>query len=110
MDTTYKIIDHTLIISLSSELDHHNASMIKEQSDQCFYSNQIRNIIFDFTKTGFMDSSGIGVIMGRYKLVKSLGGKVSIVNINKTIERIFEISGLYKLVKKYESIEKALNG
>ena len=110
MEAKYKIIDNTLIIKLSSELDHHNASMIKEQTDQCFYHNQIKNIIFDFSKTAFMDSSGIGVIMGRYKMVKRLGGNVSIVNINKSIERIFEISGLYKLVQKHESLEKALKG
>ena len=51
----------------------------------------------------FMDSSGIGVIMGRYKLVKKRGGSITVTNINNSIDRIFTISGLYKIVIKTET-------
>jgi stage II sporulation protein AA (anti-sigma F factor antagonist) len=50
-----------------------------------------------------MDSSGIGVIMGRYKLVKNMGGEITVTNINQSIDRIFTISGLYKIVNKTET-------
>lgn len=88
------------MIFLPEELDHHNAKIITEQSDWYIVSNQIKNIIFNFKRTNFMDSSGIGVIMGRYKLIKSVGGEITVTNINQSIDRIFTISGLYKLVNK----------
>lgn len=108
MKTDYKIFGNTLIINLGSELDHHNANIIREHSDKHIFSGQIKNIIFDFSHTDFMDSSGIGVIMGRYKLVDGIGGKVSIVNVNNSINRIFQISGLHKVISKYDNWEEAL--
>lgn len=108
METLYQIVGRTLIIYLSNELDHHNASTIKKQSDWYIINNQIQNIVFDFNNTDFMDSSGIGVIMGRYRLIEHLNGRIAVVNINAAIERIFYISGLYKIVKKYDSLEQAV--
>ena len=108
MKTEYEVQGNTLIIMLGSELDHHNATIIRENSDKYVYSGQVKNIIFDFTNTNFMDSSGIGVIMGRYKLVNGVGGKVSMVSVNKRIDRIFHISGMHKIIKKYDNLKKAL--
>lgn len=100
MEVLYEVRGENLLIFLPEELDHHNAKVITEQSDWYIISNQIKNIIFNFKRTNFMDSSGIGVIMGRYKLIKSLGGEITVTNINQSIDRIFTISGLYKLVNK----------
>lgn len=97
MDTLYEIKGKTLIIYMPSELDHHSAQLITEYTDWFVTSNNICNMVFDFNNTEFMDSSGIGVIMGRYKLVQKLGGKISIKNINQSVNRIFTISGIYKL-------------
>lgn len=100
MEVLYEVRGENLLIFLPEELDHHNSKIITEQSDWYIISNQIKNIIFNFKRTNFMDSSGIGVIMGRYKLIKSLGGEITVTNINQSIDRIFTISGLYKLVNK----------
>lgn len=100
MEVLYEVRGENLLIYLPEELDHHNAKIITEQSDWYIISNQIKNIIFNFKRTNFMDSSGIGVIMGRYKLIKSVGGEITVTNINQSIDRIFTISGLYKLVNK----------
>lgn len=100
MEVLYEVRGENLLIFLPEELDHHNSKIITEQSDWYIISNQIKNIIFNFKRTNFMDSSGIGVIMGRYKLIKSLGGEITVTNINQSIDRIFTISGLYKLVTK----------
>ena len=102
MEVLYEVRGENLLIFLPEELDHHNSKVITEQSDWYIISNKIKNIIFNFNRTNFMDSSGIGVIMGRYKLIKSLGGQITVTNINQSIDRIFTISGLYKLVKKTE--------
>ncbi len=65
----FEIINKCLVIKLMEELDHHNALTIREQSDKLISGKNIKDIIFDFTGSDFMDSSGIGVIMGRYKKV-----------------------------------------
>lgn len=100
MEVLYEVRGENLFIYLPEELDHHNAKIITEQSDWYIVSNRIKNIIFNFKRTNFMDSSGIGVIMGRYKLIKSRGGEITVTNINNSIDRILTISGLYKIVNK----------
>lgn len=96
----YKIENDEMIVFLDRELDHHNANITKEQIDSLVMKGNIRTICFDFSDTNFMDSSGIGIIMGRYKLLEAIGGKVYVTNINKNIERIFLISGLYKIIER----------
>lgn len=107
--TTYEINERSLIIRLNEELDHHNAMMIKDKADRLIERNHIKHIIFDFAGAGFMDSAGIGVIMGRYKKVIFIGGKIAVASVNSTVDRIFRLSGLYKIIDKYDSVETALN-
>lgn len=104
----FEITDHCLIIKLKEELDHHNAIPIREQADKLIMKYNIKDIIFDFTGSNFMDSSGIGVIMGRYKKVIFTGGKVAVTGISSNVDRIFRLSGLYKIINKYETIYEAL--
>ena len=72
----YQVQENCLTIFLPNELDHHNAEEIKKEADHLIEKNHIRYVIFDFADTAFCDSSGIGVIMGRYKKVYMLGGEV----------------------------------
>ena len=104
----YEIIGHCLLIRLKKELDHHCASYVKERSDYLIDKRRIKNVIFDFEKSMFMDSSGIGVIMGRYKRVIFTGGKVAVCNVNKAVDRVFELSGLYKIIQKYSTTGEAI--
>lgn len=96
----YKIENEEMVVFLDSELDHHNANITKEKIDSEVMKGRVKTIGFDFTNTNFMDSSGIGIIMGRYKLLAAIGGNVYVTNINKNIERIFLISGLYKIIER----------
>ncbi len=105
----FEIDRRCLIIKLNKELDHHNALLIRERADKLIEKNHIKHIIFDFSGASFMDSAGIGVIMGRYKKVIFIGGKAAVANVNSTIDRIFRLSGLYKIIEKYDSVEAALN-
>jgi anti-sigma F factor antagonist len=107
VDTSFEIINRCLIIHLNQELDHHCAVKIREKSDKLIDKENIRNIIFDFENTAFMDSSGIGVIMGRYKRVIFMGGKVAVVGVSNSIDRILHLSGLYKIIDKYENVTDA---
>ncbi len=106
--TTYDVCGRCLIIRLQEELDHHNAIRIKDTADRLIDRNNIKHIIFDFSGASFMDSAGIGVIMGRYRKVIFIGGKTAVANVNSTVDRIFRISGLYKIIEKYDTVEAAL--
>ena len=108
-ETSYEINQRHLIIRLNEELDHHNAIQIREKADRVIDRNHIKHIGFDFSGAGFMDSAGIGVIMGRYKKVVFVGGKIAVAGVNSTVDRIFRLSGLYKIIEKYDSVETALN-
>ena len=99
MDTFYEIKGDTLTIFTPDEIDHHSASVIIEYSDIYIAKNNIKNMIFDFENTDFMDSSGIGIVIGRYKLISGLGGKIKLINMKRNVERMFEISGVKKLLE-----------
>ncbi len=100
--------DRTLIVELGGELDHHAASEIREKIDKEINTNMIKNLVIDLKDLSFMDSSGIGVIIGRYKLIQKLEGKTCLINLNPGINRIIEISGLKKIIPTYEDVNDAL--
>ncbi len=100
--------NQTLIVKIVGEIDHCSSNEITSKTDKEYKRLNSKNIIFDLSDVTFMDSSGIGVIMGRYKNVAANGGIVAAAAINKDLKKIFEISGLFKIVKYYENIDKAL--
>jgi stage II sporulation protein AA (anti-sigma F factor antagonist) len=99
----------TLIVGIIGELDHHSAEYIKQKIDGELMKATIKNVVFDFSKVSFMDSSGIGVILGRYKNIQKINGKAAIVNPSSQIAKIFEMSGLFKIIPLYDNINKAIN-
>lgn len=98
----YQVEENCLTIFLPGELDHHNAEEIRKGADKLIEENHIKCVIFDFQETNFMDSSGIGVIMGRYKMVYLLGGEVWAVHANERIKKILTMSGVTKIIQMYE--------
>lgn len=104
----FEVMNQCLVVRLYEELDHHNSISLREESDKIISGKYIKDIIFDFTGSEFMDSSGIGVIMGRYKKVIFAGGKVAVTGVNQSIDRIFRLSGLYKIIHKFDSVEDAV--
>lgn len=99
MDNLIIVKGNCMYVKLPQDLDCNNAVFIRSESDKIMERENIRNIIFDFEKTNFMDSTGIGVIMGRYKSIKLVGGNVSAVNVNATVEKLLTLSGIHKLIR-----------
>ena len=99
---------HTLVVDIDGELDHHTADFLRDKVDSVLEDPNIKNIVFDLKKLKFMDSSGIGVLIGRYKVVSQRGGVVAVTGVTPQINKIFEVSGLYKIIKKYNSLDTAL--
>lgn len=98
----YEITDETIRIKLPEELDHSNALEIRKKADESIYEGKVKNVEFNFEATTFMDSSGIGMIIGRHRLVSPLGGKIYITGVKGNVERIMKISGLHRIVTEKE--------
>jgi stage II sporulation protein AA (anti-sigma F factor antagonist) len=97
-----------LIARLEGELDHHSSESTREKIDKYISEKNLNKIILDLSKLTFMDSSGIGLVMGRYKKVTEKRGKMMIVGDNRNIERILNMSGLLKIIELYPTIEQAV--
>ena len=95
----FQVIDNCLMVKLPEEVDHHRAAYICEGADKLIIREEVNNVIFDFEDTRFMDSSGIGIIMGRYKKISCFGGHVYAIHTDKQIERILRMSGLKNIVE-----------
>lgn len=96
----YELQRHTLTVCLRSELDHRAAEEIRAELDELLKNRSIRRLVLDLGRLKFMDSSGIGLIIGRYKLMARRGGSVSIANADERMDRIFRMAGLYQLVDR----------
>ena len=88
-----------LVVKMPQELDHHAAGRLRAETDYLIAKYPVRCIVFDFRSTVFMDSSGIGVILGRCRNMSFHGGKVHAVNLNQQVQKIFRVSGLHKIVE-----------
>ena len=101
----YQVQENCLTIYPHSEVDHHTAEEMRKNADALIERNHIKFVIFDFEMTDFMDSSGIGVIMGRYKIIRLVGGEVWAVHANARIKKILTMSGMTKIMQIYEEDE-----
>lgn len=105
---SYEPCKQALIIHMPRELDHHNCRNLRYETDLLFAENYINRVVFDFSRTEFMDSSGIGILLNRYKQLNLSGGRAAIYGANARIARILAIGGVEKLMKVCGSREAAL--
>ena len=98
---------NNLVVQFKGELDHHTTESVREKIDQQYFDQKIKNIILDLRGLTFMDSSGIGLIMGRYRNCIDKNGLVAIVSDNAYVDKILRMSGLLKIINVYPSIEAA---
>ncbi|MBS5283291.1 MAG: anti-sigma factor antagonist [Clostridiales bacterium] len=107
---TYEAMGDTLIIHMPKELDHHNCRSLKGNTDLLLEGNYIGRIIFDFTATTFMDSSGIGVLLNRYKQMAASRGLTSYYGAGPQVGRILEMGGIRRLIPGFKTREEAVKG
>ena len=88
-----------LSIALHGEIDHHSAVQIRTELDSLLYEERPKKVILDLSGIEFMDSSGLGLIMGRYALLQKLGGVLTLRNPHERIVKIFELAGLGRMVQ-----------
>ena len=101
-----EIKDDKLLVKLKGELDEYVCSFIKAQIDYEYKSNFLKDIIFDFEKVTFIDSSALGMIICRYKIVNSVGGKVYIIGAKNQVKKIFDISNIDSIIPIFNDIDE----
>ncbi|HWQ77377.1 MAG TPA: anti-sigma factor antagonist [Anaerovoracaceae bacterium] len=108
MQIEFEMIDDILIANLDGELDHHTSSVIREEIDKTVDAFHSKHLIFNFGKVAFMDSSGIGVIMGRYNKISQLGGRLVITGCNEYIDRILDMAGIYTIADRVKTVTDSI--
>lgn len=98
-----------LIVRLKGELDHHTAEIVKARLEEAIGRGDSQHIVLSLRELVFMDSSGLGVILGRYKQITGKGGKMVVCDVNSHMYRLFEMSGLFKIVSMEPSEQAALS-
>lgn len=107
MESIYYEEDKQLIIKILDEIDEFSVQKIRGRVDYELERYMPKKVIFDFDNVTFMDSAGIGLIIGRYKLANMLGIEIEITNLTHSVKKIFEMSGILKLIPTTNLKEKA---
>lgn len=98
MESKFYEEDKLLVFKITDEIDDCNVQKIRRRADYEIERYMPRKVIFDFDSVTFMDSSGIGLLIGRYKFTNMLGGKLEVANLTQNVKKIFEMSGILKLI------------
>ena len=101
MDHMFTLTGTTLTVHLPSEVDHHSTEQLQRETDRLIQSRNIRCILFDFGDTVFMDSSGIGMLLGRYKMIRFVGGTMAAINVKERMRRVLLLSGVIAAETKH---------
>lgn len=103
-----EVKESVLCVRLSGELDHHTAEELRRRVNETVEKEKIEHMVFNFQELHFMDSSGLGVILGRYKQIKNIGGEMVVCAVSPPVKRLFDMSGLFKIIRLEESEGRAL--
>ena len=99
MECIYIPDKRALTMKVTEEIDEHTTEKLRRKMDNEITRLLPRKVIFDFCNVNFMDSAGIGMLLGRYKVIRMLGGELEVVNVNRQIKKLFEMSGILKIIK-----------
>jgi stage II sporulation protein AA (anti-sigma F factor antagonist) len=94
MNVTIESSGNLMIAYLIGEIDHHSSAQLREKIDNVLVYKKPKHLILDFKNVSFMDSSGIGLVMGRYRIMQGLKGTLEIRNVTKQTKKLMELAGL----------------
>ncbi len=103
MEMTTLCRDGKMIVYLRGEIDHHTAGEIRDGVDRMIAQIRPTTLILDLSDIEFMDSSGLGLVLGRYRRIKEYGGEIYLCNTNERIMKILKMAGVDKIIKTVNS-------
>lgn len=109
MEVIFRVYENVLVACVKGEVDHHSASPLRHTIDESMKVFKCSDLVMDFSGVEFMDSSGIGVVLGRYKKLKKSNGCIFVSGCSKYIERLLEMSGVFSIIPAAEDFESAVN-
>lgn len=109
MECIYVPQNRVLTLKITEEVDENTTEKMRRKIDNEITRFLPRKVIFDFGNVNFMDSAGIGMLLGRYKVIRMLGGELEIININKQIKKLFEMSGILKIIPVTDKLEEKIS-
>ena len=106
MEDSFQVIENYLMVRMPEEIDHHKSVYISKKADDYIMQSGVGNVVFDFEDTKFMDSSGIGLIMGRYRAL-GMGQKcIAAVNVDRYMDKLLHLSGVHRYMEIQKKIEE----
>lgn len=108
MEVIFNVSGNILIAELFGELDHHAAANIRADIDSAIENYATKYLVFDFEKVRYMDSSGIGMVLGRYRKMQGADGKIAIVSCSETVRNILNMAGIFSLIDYMDTKEEAI--
>ena len=108
MNFHFKKDEGMLIVKVCGDLDHHNISALRTAIDDHIFAIAPKGLVLDFSELTLMDSSGIGLIMGRLRLMEDIGSYVCVSGASEPIKKIIELSGLSKMIALAESVRDGI--
>lgn len=108
LQVNFAVRENVLLVRLNGELDHHEAGRLRDAWQRELQHNGVEHVIVNLQKLSFMDSSGLGVMLGRYKEVQAKGNEMVICSISPEVRRLFDMSGMFKIMKLLDDEASAL--
>lgn len=102
MESKFYEKDKLLVFKIVDEVDDCSVQKIRGKADYEIERYMPKRVVFDFDSVSFMDSAGIGLIIGRYKLANLLGAKLEVANLTQSVKKIFDMSGILRLINVTE--------
>ena len=97
LNVNYEAKEKKLLLEITEEIDHHTSEKIRRKADDEITRYMPRKVVLDFNNVTFMDSAGIGMVIGRYKMINMLGGSLEMKNVGTPLKKIFDMSGVTKI-------------
>ena len=108
MNVKHFIEEKILLFEFTEELDHHESEKIRKRADYEIQRFMPKKVILDFKRVNFMDSAGIGLILGRYKSTSCYGGNVELINVKPKIKKIIEMAGILKIISIKDNVKEQM--
>ncbi len=108
MDIIFDVDKDTLICEFFGELDHNVSEYARKKIDAAVDNYRIGNLVLDFSKVTFMDSSGIGMVLGRYRKMGERSDRLAITGCSKNIRNILNMAGIFSIIDYYDTRKEAV--
>jgi len=94
----WKQDSETLTVYLCGEIDHYAAETLRKELETLIRKTKQKSLMLDFSEVSFMDSSGVGMLIGRYKTMAACGRQLFAIGLNRTVERLYKMAGLHRII------------